>query len=392
MAAKKAANKLTKEPRSGHGTTALPRLRSALVAWYDSHARDLPWRRTRDPYAIWVSEVMLQQTRVDTVIPYYQRFLARFPSATALADAPEDAVLAAWSGLGYYRRARMLHGAARVITAQHGGAMPREPEARRALPGVGRYTAGAIGSIAFDLPEPIVDGNVARVLARCFAIATPLGQRETELVLWELAEALVAGERPGTLNQALMELGATVCTPERTRCDACPWQSSCRAHAEGRVGELPVPAKAKAPRSVALCALRAHTPDGRVWLVRSDEGLFHGLWGLPVCEGAGLEAACTLRDQLGLGKAELTRVGEVKHVLTHRLLTVEVYELRATRAPAPLRAVAADELAELGVSRLTKKLLTLAPEAQLTLGELLEPAPTKRASPRNGARPARRSR
>jgi A/G-specific adenine glycosylase len=383
-----AAKKKRAQPRSGHGTAELPQLRSALVAWYDLHARDLPWRRTRDPYAIWVSEVMLQQTRVDTVIPYYQRFLARFPSATALADAPEDAVLAAFSGLGYYRRARMLHGAARVIAAQHGGAMPREPEARRALPGVGRYTAGAIGSIAFDLPEPIVDGNVARVLARCFAIGTPLGQRETELVLWELAEALVAGERPGTLNQALMELGATVCTPERARCDVCPWQSTCRAHAEGRVKVLPVPAKAKAPRSVALCALRAHTRDGRVWLVRSDEGLFHGLWGLPVCEGTGLDEARALRDRLGLGKGELSHVGEVKHVLTHRLLTVQVYELGAARAPAPLRAVGAAELAELGVSRLTKKLLTLSPQAQLTLGGLLVPAPAKRSS-RTAVRPAR---
>ena len=148
-------------------------VRAALLAWYDLSARDLPWRRTRDPYAVWVSEVMLQQTRVDTVIPYYERFMARFPTPERLAAAPEDDVLGMWSGLGYYRRARMLHRGAREVVARYGGEVPREPEDRRALPGVGRYTAGAIGSIAFDRPEPLVDGNVARVLARLRAIDTP---------------------------------------------------------------------------------------------------------------------------------------------------------------------------------------------------------------------------
>jgi A/G-specific adenine glycosylase len=337
----------------------LPALRSALLAWYDVHARDLPWRRSRDPYAIWVSEVMLQQTRVDTVIPYFARFLERFPSVQALADAPEDSVLAAWSGLGYYRRARMLHGAAKAVARDHGGALPRDPLARRALPGIGRYTAGAIGSIAYDLPEPIVDGNVARVLSRVFAIDAPLGSRDSERALWSRAELLVAGSRPGALNQALMELGATVCTPDNPRCAACPWRDACRARSEGRIDALPVPQKAKAPRAVRLCALHARTRDGRIWLLRSDGGLFHGLWGLPLGEGKGSADAQALCTSLGFGRASIDAMGSVKHVLTHRVLTVDVFRLSAERAPAPLRAVAEAELPELGVSRLTHKLLAL---------------------------------
>jgi A/G-specific adenine glycosylase len=336
-------------------------LRARLLAWYDAHARDLPWRRTRDPYAIWVSEVMLQQTRVDTVIPYYERFLARFPSVVALADAPLDAVLSAWSGLGYYRRARMLHGAARSMAEQHEGQVPRDPAARRALPGVGRYTAGAIGSIAFDLPEPIVDGNVARVLSRLFCIDTPLGAQATERVLWQLAEAMAQGERPGALNQALMELGATVCTPDNAHCGRCPWADACRARAEDKVEVLPVPAKTKAPRVVRLCALVARRKDGRLWMLRSEDSLFHGLWGLPISEGHGAETALGLRDTLGLGRAKPKAVGRLKHVLTHRVLDVDCFTLSAEAAvDARLRAYSAAERAELGIAKLTEKLLTQA--------------------------------
>ncbi|MBC7172514.1 MAG: A/G-specific adenine glycosylase, partial [Polyangiaceae bacterium] len=208
-------------------------IRSALLEWFDRAQRDLPWRRTLDPYAIWVSEVMLQQTRVETVIPYYERFLTRFPTPAALAEAEEDAVLAAWSGLGYYRRARMLHAGAREVVATYGGAVPEAREARLALPGVGRYTAGAIGSIAFGKPEPIVDGNVARVLSRVRFIETPPGRADTERRLWDEAERLVYGERPGALNQALMELGATVCTPSSPRCTECPIARACAARSKG---------------------------------------------------------------------------------------------------------------------------------------------------------------
>jgi A/G-specific adenine glycosylase len=332
--------------------------RAALLAWYDAHARDLPWRRTRDPYAIWVSEVMLQQTRVDTVIPYYARFLARFPSAGALADAPLDDVLAQWSGLGYYRRARLLHEGARAVVREHGGEVPREAALRRGLPGVGRYTAGAIGSIAFDLPEPIVDGNVARVLSRLCLVDTPLGARETERALWSEAELLAQGERPGALNQALMELGATVCTPLSPRCERCPVAARCGALRSGRIDELPVAAPKKAPKPVSLVALVARRELG-FWLTRGEGALFGGLWGFPLAEGKGRELAANLAETHELsGRLSSRAAATVEHVLTHRALSVEVYCLEAAqgREHARLRCVAPHGFSELGIAKLTRKI------------------------------------
>jgi A/G-specific adenine glycosylase len=339
---------------------AIAAARKALLAWYDRHARDLPWRRTRDPYAIWVSEVMLQQTRVDTVIPYYARFLARFPTPHALADAPIDDVLAHWSGLGYYRRARLLHEGAKAVVQSHGGVIPKAPEPRRALPGVGRYTAGAIGSIAFDLPEPIVDGNVARVLARLACVDTPLGARETERVLWETAAQFSQGARPGALNQALMELGACVCLPREARCDACPIAKYCRARREGRVSALPVPAPKKAPRAVRLVALLAQAEQERVFLQRGAGSLFGGLWGVPMREGEGRETAEALAAELGIaGAIDATPRGRVKHVLTHRVFDVQVFSVPDARAEerADLKAVNEQERKKLGIARLTRKVI-----------------------------------
>lgn len=335
--------------------------RARLLGWYDAHARDLPWRRTRDPYAIWVSEVMLQQTRVDTVIPYYERFLARFPSANALADAALDEVLAHWSGLGYYRRARLLHQGAQTVARAHGGVLPRDPVERRALPGIGRYTAGAIGSIAFDLPEPVVDGNVARVLARVLSLETPLGERETERTLWREAAQLAAGERPGALNQALMELGARVCTPVGPRCGECPLAEVCRARRDGRAAELPVPAPKKPPKPVRLVALLARDVRARLWLERGGGALFGGLWGFPLREGAEREHARELARRSGLSGELGARLGSVKHVLTHRALQVEVFAMRAARAApdSPLRAVSEQEFGTLGIAKLTRKILAL---------------------------------
>jgi A/G-specific adenine glycosylase len=338
--------------------------RAALLKWYDQSARDLPWRRTRDPYAIWVSEVMLQQTRVETVIPYFTRFLTRFPSAAALADAPLDDVLAHWSGLGYYRRARMLHEGAKVVVRDHGGALPRAPEARRALPGIGAYTAGAIGSIAFDLPEPIVDGNVARVLARVLCIETPLGERSTERTLWREAARLAEGERPGALNQALMELGARVCVPVNARCGACPIHDVCQAHARGRVDDLPVVLKKKPPKPVQLVTLVARAPDQRLWLVRSEGSLFGGLWGCPLEPGSGHKSASALAERTGLrGKLSSKQLGSVTHVLTHRALTLDVYGLADAEGDEhpSLRQVAESELSTLGIATLTRKILASIP-------------------------------
>ena len=336
-------------------------LRDALLSWYDRAARDLPWRRTRDPYAVWVSEVMLQQTRVETAIPYYERFLGRFPTTGDLAAAAEDEVLALWSGLGYYRRARLLHAGAREVVERYGGRVPAEAEARRSLPGVGRYTAGAIGSIAFDREEAVVDGNVGRVLARLHCIETPLGRAVTDRALWAMAAELVRGPRPGDLNQALMELGATVCTPASPRCGSCPVAPRCGALASGRVGELPVPKAVKAPRDVELVAVVATTArPPRVWLERGEGSLFGGLWGVPMGEGADRQAARALLRRRGIA-ARLPEGPDrsLVHVLTHRRLRVRIFRATAARgrSAAGLRRVAPEQLGALGVSRLTRRIL-----------------------------------
>src|SRR6185503_20273858 len=197
-------------------------LRRRLLAWYDRHGRDMPWRRTREPYPVWLSEIMLQQTQVATARPYYERFLKRFPTLDALADARPAEVLSAWSGLGYYRRARHLHEAVRRVRRDHGGRVPDDPEAFGALPGVGRYTTAAVLSICFDRPLAVLDGNVARVLSRLYALHESVRDPRGARRLWERAQALVPARNPGDWNQAVMELGAVICTPRAPRCGACP--------------------------------------------------------------------------------------------------------------------------------------------------------------------------
>jgi A/G-specific adenine glycosylase len=349
-------------------------LRTSLLDWYDAKARDLPWRRSRDPYAIWVSEIMLQQTRVDTVLRYYDRFLERFPTTHALAEASEDAVMAAWSGLGYYRRARMLHAGVREVVARYGGRLPQEPDARRALPGVGRYTAGAIGSIAFGRSEPVVDGNVARVLCRLFGIDTPPAQSSTQKRLWQEAEHLVQGPRPGALNQALMELGATVCSKRSPACRQCPVRSHCAAYAQGRTDELPRAKQKRAPRSVAVLGLLATRQRGdrlELWLDRGEGSLFSGLWNLPMAEGRGREAAQGLLAQSGLRGRLATRAEtQLEHVLTHMKLRVQLWRVQDACADgdSALRPFALHELEGLGISKLTHKALSaLGLSAQLGL-------------------------
>lgn len=348
----------------------LTRVRAPLLEWYQDNARDLPWRRTTDPYAIWVSEIMLQQTRVETVIPYYERFLERFPTLSALASAEEDEVLALWSGLGYYRRARLLHRGVKEVIASYGGEVPAGPDERLGLPGIGRYTAGAIGSIAFSKEEAIVDGNVARVLARVHRIKTPLGTRETELELWHQAESLVRGERPGDLNQALMELGATVCTPAQPKCLLCPIREACQAHEHGEIDALPVPRERKAPKGVRLIAvvpMRGRGAKREVWLQRGGEQLFGGMWSAPATpfsrERAPRATALALLREIGL-RAEVERdpLGEVRHVLTHRRLHLEVYRAKSARARegAEGRFFKRAELDSVGVPKLTTKVLDLA--------------------------------
>ncbi|WP_437942366.1 A/G-specific adenine glycosylase [Sorangium sp. So ce341] len=347
---------------------------AALGAWFDRVARDLPWRRTRDPYAIWLSEVMLQQTRVETVIPYYERFLARYPTVSALASAEIDDVLSLWSGLGYYRRARVLHLAAREITERHDGALPRDVPALLALPGVGAYTAGAIASIAYDQPVPLVDGNVARVLSRIDGIDDDIRSTSGTRKLWSAAERLVraaAGSvHPGRFNQALMELGATVCAPRNPRCEACPVDGACAARAEGRQAELPVIAPKRDVPAVAMVAAVVRSGDRVLFLRRAEGGLFGGLWEPPMVEARALADARALLDQVGVAPdAPLREVGRVRHILTHRRLDVTVaraevaapWRCRAKLAAPYEKAAWLDPGAmEYGVSKLARKVLSAA--------------------------------
>ncbi|GIP54173.1 A/G-specific adenine glycosylase [Paenibacillus vini] len=270
-----------------------------LLEWYDRSKRDLPWRRQRDPYLIWVSEIMLQQTRVDTVIPYFQRFIGRFPTLKDLAEAPEEDVLKCWEGLGYYSRARNLQAAARQVMERHGGVVPANKADVAALKGVGPYTTGAILSIAFNQPEPAVDGNVMRVLSRYFLIRDDIMKTGTRTLMEELAAGLIPRGRASDFNQALMELGALVCTPKSPQCLVCPVMAHCAARIEGVEETLPVKSKAKPPRpEYRLAALVEGDGEhaGRVLVRRRpDTGLLARMWELPhipaaaiAGEGAGL--------------------------------------------------------------------------------------------------------
>ena len=303
---------------------------------------------------------MLQQTRVETVKPYYERFLQRFPTVQALAEAPEDDVLALWSGLGYYRRARLLQAGARAVTAL--GAMPRARTELLDVPGIGPYTAGAVASIAFGEAVGLVDGNVARVLARLFGLEDDMrkaGMRKAQA----LADEIVDREAPGAFNQALMELGATVCTPRRPACDACPVASACVAKRDGKVDLLPVLGPKKKPEPRTVQALVA-SHEGRILFGRrAADRLFGGLWEPPSLEGG----ASSRRTLLAAFDARGARkVGTVTHVLSHRRLTVEVLRAEATGSAveaAPwgdyveLRFVSNEELARFGVSTLARKIL-----------------------------------
>jgi A/G-specific adenine glycosylase len=291
-------------------------LRAALLRHYDRAARDLPWRGEADPYRILVSEIMLQQTRVETVKKYYEPWLTRFPDVETLADADEDDVLKAWEGLGYYRRARNLHRAVRVVRERPDGAIPSEHAALRALPGVGEYTAGAVASIAFGEATPAVDGNVRRVLSRLFDRAQP-----EPAWLRSTAGALVDGERPGDWNQALMELGATVCTPRNPMCGSCPVQRWCAARSAGTVADRPGRGAARRVRTARL-VLGVFHAEGEVLLVRRPRrGLLGGMWAFPekeVIDERPQEAVDVIAGELGVTVAGSARaLPECEHRFTH---------------------------------------------------------------------------
>lgn len=260
-------------------------LADALIPWHRTHGRhDLPWQRERTPYRVWVSEIMLQQTQVATVIPYFERFMQRFPDLVALADAPLDEVLHHWSGLGYYARARHLHRAAQRVRDEHGGDFPRDIAALESLPGIGRSTAGAILALACGSRYPILDGNAKRVLARRFGVAGPPGERAIEQRLWALAEEHTPHEHVGEYTQAIMDLGATVCVRTRPLCPLCPLQADCNAHRTHRQHLIPAPrARSRAARRVReVVMLIAQRADGAVLLERRPlSGVWGGLWSLP---------------------------------------------------------------------------------------------------------------
>ena len=301
-------------------------LQRALLDYYRKHGRDLPWRRTSDPYAIWVSEVMLQQTQVQTVAPRFGDFLRQFPTVAALAKADERTVCEAWAGLGYYRRARHLHKAARVIVSTWGGAIPDREAALRTLPGIGAYTAAAIASIAFGAKAAAVDGNLVRVLARVFALPGRADDQALVHAVRGEAQLLVDCPHPGDINQALMDVGATLCKPDEPECSACPLRRSCQAFREGTPTDYPGK-KIRAPRKDLTIAFAWIEKDGALLLEqRPLEGLWPGLWELPSASGA--KATLELGQRLGqkLGRP----LAKISHVLTHRQVTARIFRASAT--------------------------------------------------------------
>jgi A/G-specific adenine glycosylase len=342
-----------------------------LLAWYDRVRRDLPWRREPSPYKTLVSEFMLQQTVVATVEPYFERFLTRFPDVAALASASEDEVTAAWSGLGYYTRARNLHKAARAVVELHGGAIPGDEETLRALPGIGPYTAAAVAAIGFDARTFALDGNGARVAARIWGVHDSIDQPATRVALRALGQGEVPPRRAGDFNQAVMELGATVCAPRAPKCDACPLASKCRAHAKGEATRLPVRAHKRGKKVVRVACCACVDAAGRVLLVRRQSGLLAGTWALPAVEldgdGEAETAARGTIRALGVSVGRLTARGAVRHVFTHRDVTAEVFRTTAAArrvrdGQATRRWLGPEAWDTVGISSFTRKTLRLALE------------------------------
>ncbi|HEX3696945.1 MAG TPA: A/G-specific adenine glycosylase [Polyangia bacterium] len=346
---------------------------AALLDWYDGVRRDLPWRRVRSPYRTLVSEFMLQQTVVATVLPYFERFLARFPDVRALAASREDDVLALWSGLGYYARARNLRKAAQAVVADHGAAIPGDEVALATLPGVGAYTAAAVAAIAFDAPTFALDGNGARVMARLHGVSEVIDGAAVRLRLRALGQALVPARRAGDFTQAVMELGALVCSATAPGCLVCPLRATCVAYKKGITADIPA-RKQKAQRPTARVACAYVTQAGRVLLVRRPKGqLLASTWALPSATVVGAADASEMARQAARqsgvmpGRRRPQFRGRVRHIFTHRDLTAEVYAVVGrvmAKAISPSddvrRWVAADELPTLGISSFTRKTLAAA--------------------------------
>lgn len=348
-------------------------LRLRLMRWFDQQARDLPWRGTRDPYAVWVSEIILQQTRVDQGTPYILRFLKRFPTVKSLAAARADSVTKLWEGLGYYTRARNLHKAARLVVTERGGQLPTRAADWESLPGVGRYTAGAIASIAFDEQVPVLDGNVKRVLARITDWDESIDTPSTVGAMWAWMAYLVRGKNPGTFNQSVMELGASVCTPRRPRCEECPIADRCLSLARDTVLARPVrtPKKSVPHKHIVIAAIRGR--DGYLLGKRPMDGFLGGLWEFPggkVETDESLEDALhrEVREELGIGLKDAQFLTTVDHAYSHFTVSLHVYVCSRrkgtpqSRAHTELKWVKKDGFGKLAFPKANHKFLDLLPD------------------------------
>ena len=331
-----------------------------LLRWYARRGRDLPWRRDPNPYRVWVSEVMLQQTTVATTIPYYERFMRRYPTVRSLARAREEDLLAAWSGLGYYRRARNLLESARIICRDHGGKIPRTPDELRALPGVGAYTAGAILSIGHHLPYTAIDGNIQRVIARLGALRGDPSRAPVRRAIADLVSRAMPAKRASDFNQALMDLGAMVCTPREPRCGQCAIEKSCEASRLGLVESIPSKPRTERTLPVEMVTV-AVKRGGKCLLVMRDDGpIMRGMWEFPLAGLSHHEDAADLAGRMGacLGRA----VGDVRHTITHHRMKITVYEARPiarrSQTPTSRRRKKQQEVGSLSVAEPHARLTT----------------------------------
>ena len=340
-----------------------------LLPWFDRCGRDLPWRRNRSPYATWISEIMLQQTRVDSVKPYFERWMRRFPDIRSLADADEQEVLRLWEGLGYYSRARSILKAAKIILSEHNGELPRDPALLRKLPGIGDYTAGAIASIGYGEPCPALDGNIRRILARYYDYAEPVRTPEAEKQLWQYAEACLDRERPGDHNEALMDLGSSICLPQDPQCLLCPIAENCLARQRGTAGERPVMLKSAPVPHYMVTAAVIQDPDTGNYLLtkRPEKGLLGGLWEFPGGKqeaGESLEECIIreIREELDVAIEVQSPFGVYKHAYTHFKVTLHAFRCLLTEGdPKPLAAselgwFSAEKLAELPMGKIDRQI------------------------------------
>ena len=339
-----------------------------ILAWYNQNARELPWRGLSDPYSIWVSEIMLQQTRVETVIPYFQRWMQHFPSVFELAAAPQQEILNLWEGLGYYARARNLHQAAQIIVKEHDGKLPSNAATLQQLPGIGRYTAAAIASIAFGEDAAALDGNIRRVLARVFDVAEPARSTTGERTLWQLAEENLPPGEASEYNQALMDLGATICTPSSPDCVHCPVVNLCQAHALGIQEHRPVAKpKTKIPHHTVTAAILQN--NGKVFIAqRPDKGLLGGMWEFPGGKTKPEESlqACLKREiceELNVDIQIGNLFGTYEHAFTHFRITLHAFECQLVGSQQPqatehtaLRWVSLSDLANYPMGKIDRQI------------------------------------